>query len=217
MNTILSYILSFVISTIIIVYIFNFPLLISNQPELVNEYYYQNAWYMIPFDFVIISLYFLSAYGISKLFKLKDDSDKILALILSVILISGTFYLIFSSFLNIGAEGTGLLSGATIIAAHYGISRAVYSGDIGIGYDSIIQSETQTMYPEKQARMAIFALFSDSLICTISILILLVTGLWKVQGLEPSEYVMMALKSYVPKVEYFMALKDSTLIPNFSR
>ena len=95
MNTILSYILSFVISTIIIVYIFNFPLLISNQPELVNEYYYQNAWYMIPFDFVIISLYFLSAYGISKLFKLKDDSDKILALILSVILISGTFYLIF--------------------------------------------------------------------------------------------------------------------------
>ena len=118
----------------------------------------------------------------------------------------GTFYLIFSSFLNIGTEGTGLLSGATIIAAHYGISRAVYSGDIGIGYDSIIQSETQTMYPEKQARMAIFALFSDSLICTISILILLVTGLWKVQGLEPSEYVMTALKSYVPKVEYFMAI-----------
>jgi AGCS family alanine or glycine:cation symporter len=54
--------------------------------------------------------------------------------------------------------------------------------------------------------MAIFALFSDSLICTISILILLVTGLWKVQGLEPSEYVMTALKSYVPKVEFFMAI-----------
>jgi hypothetical protein len=95
MNTISSYILSFLISTLVIVYIFNFPLLISNQPELVYEYYYKNAYYMIPFDFIIISLYFLSAYGISKLFKLKHDSDKILALILSVILISGSFYLIF--------------------------------------------------------------------------------------------------------------------------
>jgi AGCS family alanine or glycine:cation symporter len=115
------------------------------------------------------------------------------------------FSLIFSSFFNIGAEGGGLLSGGIIIAAHYGISRAVYSGDIGIGYDSIIQSETQTIYPEKQARMAIFALFSDSLICTISVLILLVTGLWKVQGLQPSEYVATALQAYIPKIEYFMA------------
>ena len=95
MNTISSYILSFLISTLLIVYIFNFPLLISNQPELVYEYYYKNAYYMIPFDFIIISLYFLSAYGISKLFKLKNDSDRILALIFSVILISGSFYLFF--------------------------------------------------------------------------------------------------------------------------
>lgn len=95
MNIILSYILSFLVSTILLVYIFNFPLLISNQPKLVNEYYCKNSWYMIPFDFIIISVYFLLAYGISELLKLKKNSDKILALILSVIIISGLFYLLF--------------------------------------------------------------------------------------------------------------------------
>ncbi len=116
------------------------------------------------------------------------------------------FSLIFSSFLDYKSQVGGFVSGGILLAAHYGVSRAVYSGDIGIGYDSIIQSETQTIYPEKQARMSIFALFTDSLICTISILILLVTGMWEVQGLQPSEYVVSALKLYLPNVEYFMAV-----------
>ena len=116
------------------------------------------------------------------------------------------FSLIFSSFLDYKSQVGGFISGGILLAAHYGVSRAVYSGDIGIGYDSIIQSETQTIYPEKQARMSIFALFTDSLICTISILILLVTGMWEAKGLQPSEYVVSALKLYLPNVEYFMAI-----------
>ena len=99
----------------------------------------------------------------------------------------------------------GLLASGMILSAHYGISRAVYSGDIGIGYDSIIQSETQTKFPEKQARMAVFALFTDSFICTITILILLVTGFWKVENLQFSEYVMTALQTYFSHINYFMA------------
>lgn len=116
------------------------------------------------------------------------------------------FSLIFSSFFDYKSQTGGLVSGGIFLAEHYGVSRAVYSGDIGIGYDSIIQSETQTLYPEKQARMSIFALFSDSLICTISILILLVTGIWQVKDLQPSEYVLNALKLYLPNVEYFMVI-----------
>ena len=116
------------------------------------------------------------------------------------------FSLIFSSFLDYKSQVGGFISGGILLAAHYAVSRAVYSGDIGIGYDSIIQSETQTICPEKQARMSIFALFTDSLICTISILILLVTGIWEVKGLQPSEYVVSALKLYLQNVEYFMAI-----------
>ena len=50
----------------------------------------------------------------------------------------------------------GFVGSTMLLAAHYGVSRAVYSGDIGIGYDSTIQSETQTTFPEKQARMSVF-------------------------------------------------------------
>ena len=114
------------------------------------------------------------------------------------------FSLIISSFFDPQSYVGGLISGSLFLSAHYGVSRAVYSGDIGIGYDSIIQSETQIIYPEKQARMSVFALFTDSLICTISILILLFTGVWKIKGLQPSEYVISALKLYLPHVEYFM-------------
>ena len=100
----------------------------------------------------------------------------------------------------------GFVGSSMLLAMHQGVSRAVYSGDIGIGYDSIIQSETKILQPEKQARLSILALFSDSLICTISILIVLVTGLWTAEGLQPSDYITVALSAYVPKVEIFMAL-----------
>ncbi|MBS0236574.1 MAG: sodium:alanine symporter family protein [Proteobacteria bacterium] len=98
----------------------------------------------------------------------------------------------------------GFLGSSMLMAAHYGVSRAVYSGDIGIGYDSIIQSETQTRSPHKQARMAVYALLTDSIICTISTLIILLTGVWH-QHLKPSEYVATALSEYIPNVKYFMA------------
>jgi len=116
------------------------------------------------------------------------------------------FSQIFTSFYNHDYQTKDAVSGGVFLAAHYGISRAVYSGDIGIGYDSIMQSETQAQYPERQARMSIFALLSDSLICSISILVLLVTGVWKMDGLQPSEYIIRAFKLYISDAEYFMAV-----------
>ncbi|CAL7960817.1 alanine or glycine:cation symporter, AGCS family [Alphaproteobacteria bacterium] len=110
----------------------------------------------------------------------------------------GMLKLVFSSAFT-GHAALGGFAGSTMItAAHYGVSRAVYSGDIGIGYDSIVQSETRTKHPEKQARLAVFALFSDTTICTITALIVLLTGLWTTTTLQPSEYVGTALANYIP-------------------
>ncbi len=70
----------------------------------------------------------------------------------------------------------GGFAGSTfLMAAQHGISRAVYSGDIGIGYDATIQSETRSQAPEKQARLAIVSLLTDSIVCSLSILVVLVT------------------------------------------
>ena len=49
----------------------------------------------------------------------------------------------------------GLQEVRSFVAIQHGVSRAAYSADIGIGYDSIIQSESTAVHPEKQARLAI--------------------------------------------------------------
>ena len=84
-----------------------------------------------------------------------------------------------------GHAAVGGFAGSTfIMAAQYGTARAVYSGDIGIGYDSIIQSETRIQDASQQARLAILSLLNNTLICTLSCLVVLVSGLWCAE--EPS-------------------------------
>lgn len=119
--------------------------------------------------------------------------------------LSGIFSSIFYDAFTIKASASGIIGGNVLLAAHKGISRAVYSGDIGIGYDSIVQSETQTTHPERQARIAIFALFSDTIICTITIMIIFVTGVIELDGIKQSEYIIHALSKYVPHSEVYIA------------
>ncbi len=93
------------------------------------------------------------------------------------------------------------------MASQLGTARAVYSGDIAIGFDSIIQSETKALRPEHQARLAIFAGATDSLICTMSILVVLLSGIWcSDPTLLDSECVSQALAGHVPYANLFMAV-----------
>lgn len=122
-------------------------------------------------------------------------------------MIPGVLYTVFKSAFS-GHAALGGFAGSTfMLAAQNGIARAVYSGDIGIGYDATIQSETQSQAPEKQARLAIFSLLTDSVICTLSIMVVLVTGLWhKTPPLLASEYVAAALGLHFPYMSVFMAV-----------
>lgn len=99
----------------------------------------------------------------------------------------------------------GFVGSAAMLAAQQGISRSVYSGDIGIGYDSIIQAETRALLPQQQARLGIFSLLTDALICTLSILVVLVTNVWT-SRVPPDQFVAKALALYFPHADWFMAL-----------
>ena len=121
------------------------------------------------------------------------------------LILSGIMKDVFVSAFTGHAAVGGFVGSTILMAAHYGVSRAVYSGDIGIGYDATVQSETKTKHPEKQARMAIFALFADTIICTISVMVVLVTGVWT-QTMQPSHYIVAALRDYVPYVNIYIAL-----------
>ncbi|RZI46327.1 sodium:alanine symporter family protein [Rickettsiales endosymbiont of Peranema trichophorum] len=119
----------------------------------------------------------------------------------------GIIFLVFKSAFT-GMAPLGAFVGSTmLLAAQQGISRAVYSGDIGIGYDSTIQSETRSNRPERQARIAVFGLLGDALFSTMTILSVLVTGLvWNAEGLKASQYIATALATVFPYVKFFMVL-----------
>lgn len=117
----------------------------------------------------------------------------------------GVLKMVFQSAFS-GQAATGGFAGSTaMIAAQQGISRSVYSGDIGIGYDSIIQAETRAILPQQQARLGIFSLLTDALVCTLSILVVLVTNVWTVK-MSPDQYVARALSMHFEHADWFMAL-----------
>lgn len=99
----------------------------------------------------------------------------------------------------------GFAGSSVVLAIQHGIARAAYSADIGVGYDSIIQSESAALHPERQARLAILGVAIDNLICTFSILVVLVSGVWKaLTPLEGSELIQAALGNYFPYMQYFI-------------
>lgn len=111
-----------------------------------------------------------------------------------------------SAFTGHAAIG-GFAGSSVLLAIQHGISRAAYSADIGIGYDSIIQSESNVVEPATQGRLAILGVCIDNLVCTMSILIVLTTGIWKsTSPIEASLLVQTALGNYFPFMNLFMPL-----------
>lgn len=107
-----------------------------------------------------------------------------------------------------GHAALGGFAGSTLmLAIQNGMAGACYSADIGIGYDSTIQSESHTIYPERQARMAFFGVCLDNFICTLSILVVLVTGLWQTPVSSKSvPLVQSAFSQYFPFMDIIMPL-----------
>lgn len=109
-----------------------------------------------------------------------------------------------SAFTGHAAVG-GFAGASVILAIQNGLARAAYSADIGVGYDSIIQSESSISHPERQARLAIFGVMIDNLICTLSILVVLFSGAWMAPASTEGSFVIeSALGGYFPYMEIFM-------------
>lgn len=111
---------------------------------------------------------------------------------------------VFTSAFN-GHAAMGAFVGSTIIAtASQGVRRGCYTGDIGIGYASVIHSETSVTIPEKQASLVIFEIFIDTFfICSTSVMVVLISGLWTAP-IEGSMIVQTALGQYFPYMHFFM-------------
>lgn len=119
-------------------------------------------------------------------------------------ILPGLFKTVFISAFTGHAAVGGFAGSTALLALQHGIARAAYSADIGIGYDSIIQSESNVVRPQEQARLAVLGVCTDNLICTMSILVVLVTGMWRIGEAEGAEIVQMAFSQYFPYMHVFM-------------
>ena len=98
----------------------------------------------------------------------------------------------------------GAFAGSTMMTTMtHGIKRACYSGDIGVGYASTIHSQTSETSASREASMGIMGIFMDTfVICTLSLLLILVTGTWK-DGIHQTVLVAQALQLYFPYINIF--------------
>lgn len=111
---------------------------------------------------------------------------------------------VFTSAFSGHAAMGGFIGSTLIMTISQGVRRGCYTGDLGIGYASVIHSETSAKVPEKQASLVIFDIFLDTfIICTSSVLIILVTDIWH-QPMEAGMLVQTALGQYFPYMNFFM-------------
>lgn len=136
-------------------------------------------------------------------------------------LIPGVFADIFKSAFTPRAA-VGAFTGAGLMTTiSYGMKRACYTGDIGIGYASIIHSESEETDPARQATLGIFGIFLDTfVVCTISVLLILLTGAWH-QGINEEQIVPYVMSQYIPGINilwplFVFMLGYSTLLAIFA-
>lgn len=139
--------------------------------------------------------FFMLIYVLMSFWVILNNLDAIPAVLLTVLK---------SAFSGHAAVG-GFVGSSALLAIQHGMARLSYSADLGIGYDSIIHSESSTTNPEKQARLAVLGVFLDCMMCSLSMLLVLLTGVWMADDPIPaSELVQTALSGYFPFMNIFM-------------
>ncbi len=101
------------------------------------------------------------------------------------------------------AEGA-FVGSTTALTISMGLSRGAYSGDLGVGYTSIVYAESQSKQIQRLSSLTIIGIFLDTfVVCTLSVFVVLVTGYWK-SDIDVSLMIQEGLGLYFPYMNYFM-------------
>jgi AGCS family alanine or glycine:cation symporter len=118
--------------------------------------------------------------------------------------IPAIFSMIFDGAFTPQAAIGGFAGSTVALTISMGLSRGAYSGDIGVGYTSIVYAESSTTRFGRQASLAIAGIFLDTfVICSMSIFLVLSTGHWKAD-IDPTLMVQEALGLTFPYMHFFM-------------
>lgn len=97
------------------------------------------------------------------------------------------------------AAVTGGLVGTMIVAMQKGVARGIFSNEAGLGSAPIAAAAAKTREPVRQGLVSMTGTFIDTIvICTMTGLSIVLTGAWRVEGLEGVEVTTYAFNTGLP-------------------
>ena len=125
----------------------------------------------------------------------------LVALVINADKIPGAFALIFKEAFNFRAAAGGAAGYGIVLAMHYGFSRGVFSNEAGLGSAPIAHAASSVKDPVKQGLWGMFEVFFTTIvICTLSALIILTSGIWELKALSGSALSIASFNSILPGV-----------------
>lgn len=103
--------------------------------------------------------------------------------------------LMFESALNFPAATGGILGGGLSRVITTGFDRGIFATDAGTGIVPILQAGARTTHPVVDGLVTLVAPFMVMIICTMTGLILLISGAWQQPGLESTNMVIYAFRN----------------------
>ena len=89
----------------------------------------------------------------------------------------------------------GGVTGSMLVAMQKGVARGIFSNEAGLGSAPIAAAAAQTHEPVRQGLVSMTGTFIDTIIiCTMTGLSIVLTGAWKVKGLEGVQVTTYAFK-----------------------
>ena len=155
--------------------------------------------------------------GIKRIAKVTSTLVPLMAIIYFI----GALFVIFSNLNNIGpaflsifkdvlsptAATGGFLGGSFAIALSWGVNRGLFSNEAGQGSAPIAHSAARAHEPVSEGMVAILEPFIDTIIiCTMTALVITLTGVYTQEGLNGVVMTSAAFKSVVPWFEYVLVI-----------
>ena len=115
--------------------------------------------------------------------------------------IPGAFAMIFKgAFTTTGAVG-GFAGATVMLAMQKGVARGIFSNEAGLGSAPIAAAAAKTNWPARQGLVSMTGVFIDTIIiCTMTGLVLITTGIWNRGGIPDSLITTTAFESVLPNI-----------------
>lgn len=110
-------------------------------------------------------------------------SAGIIVLILNITLVPAAFAIIIKNAFTGTAAVGGFLGAGVAKALRFGVARGVFSNEAGLGSAPIAHAAASTDHPVRQGLWGIFEVFTTLIVCTMTALVIVISGLWQ-EGLS---------------------------------